>query len=105
MAAPLAAGHGPGAFVAVALFDVLPDLSGWLHIGVLAARRGAGRLSLLAWYGFRRPTGADAKRRLERESGLDHRPLTAIEDNSRSAAAIPTPRPYGAPIGSASALR
>lgn len=69
------------AFVAVALFDVLPDLSGWFHVGVLAgfavALAGA---AFLVWYGFRRPTGADAKRRLERESGLDHRPLTAIED-------------------------
>lgn len=69
------------AFIAVALFDVLPDLSGWVHIGVLAGF-GAALVgsALLAWYGFRRPTGADAKRRLERESGLDHRPLTAIED-------------------------
>ncbi len=69
------------AFIAVALFDVLPDLSGWLHTGILAGF-GAGLLAsiVLAWRGFRRPTGADAKRRLERSSGLDHRPLTAIED-------------------------
>ena len=68
-------------FVAVALFDVLPDLSGWFHTGILAGF-GVALLgsAFLAWYGFRRPTGADAKRRLERESGLDHRPLTAIED-------------------------
>lgn len=69
------------AFVAVALFDVLPDLSGGVHVAILA---GFG-LALLgsvwfAWRGFRGPTGSDAKRRLERESGLDHRPLTAIED-------------------------
>jgi uncharacterized protein (TIGR02302 family) len=70
-----------GAFVAVALFDVLPDLSGWLHTGILAGFAAAFALAVfLAWYGFRRPTGSDAKRRLERESGLDHRPLTAIED-------------------------
>jgi len=69
------------AFVAVALFDVLPDLSGWLHTGILAAF-GVGLLAsvVMAWRGFHRPTGADAKRRLERASGLDHRPLTAIED-------------------------
>jgi len=69
------------AFVAVALFDVLPDLSGWFHVGVLAGFGVALAGSIfLAWYGFRRPTSSDAKRRLERESGLDHRPLTAIED-------------------------
>ena len=69
------------AFIAVALFDILPDLSGWLHIGILAGFGVAlAGSAFFAWYGFRRPTGADAKRRLERESGLDHRPLTAIED-------------------------
>jgi uncharacterized protein (TIGR02302 family) len=69
------------AFIAVALFDILPDLSGWLHIGILAGFGVAlAGSAFLAWHGFRRPTGADAKRRLERESGLDHRPLTAIED-------------------------
>ncbi len=69
------------AFVAVALFDVLPDLSGWIHVGVLAGFAAAlAGSAFLAWYGFRRPTGADAKRRLERASGLEHRPLTAIED-------------------------
>jgi uncharacterized protein (TIGR02302 family) len=69
------------AFIAVALFDVLPDLSGWFHLGVLAGFAVAlAGSAFLAWYGFRRPTSADAKRRLERESGLDHRPLTAIED-------------------------
>ncbi|MCW5774625.1 MAG: DUF4175 family protein, partial [Rhodospirillaceae bacterium] len=69
------------AFVAVALFDVLPDLSGALHVAILA---GFGLALLVsawfAWRGFRRPTASDAKRRLERESGLDHRPLTAAED-------------------------
>ena len=69
------------AFVAVALFDVLPDLSGWFHTGVLAGFGAAFAAAVFfAWYGFRRPTEADAKRRLERASGLDHRPLTAIED-------------------------
>lgn len=69
------------AFIAVALFDVLPDLSGWLHTGILAGFGVAFLASLwLAWRGFHGPTGSDAKRRLERSSGLDHRPLTAIED-------------------------
>lgn len=69
------------AFVAVALFDILPDLSGWFHVGVLAGFGAAFAASIFfAWYGFSGPTTSDAKRRLERESGLDHRPLTAIED-------------------------
>lgn len=69
------------AFIAVALFDVLPDLSGWLHVGILAGFGAAlAGAVFLAWFGFRHPTSADAKRRLERSSGLDHRPLTAIED-------------------------
>jgi uncharacterized protein (TIGR02302 family) len=69
------------AFIAVALFDVLPDLSGELHIVILAgfALALAGS-AWLAWHGFRSPSSTDAKRRLERESGLAHRPLTAIED-------------------------
>lgn len=69
------------AFVAVALFDILPDLSGWLHVSILAGFGVAFLAStFLAWRGFHRPTGFEAKRRLERESGLDHRPLTAMED-------------------------
>ena len=69
------------AFVAVALFDVLPDLSGWLHTGILAGFGMAFLASIwLAWRGFHSPTNSDAKRRLERSSGLDHRALTAIED-------------------------
>src|SRR3546814_434604 len=69
-----------GAFLAVALFDVLPALSGWLHSAVLAAFA----LALVAAVAFavRRislPDSRAAKRRLERDSGLDHRPLTALD--------------------------
>jgi uncharacterized protein (TIGR02302 family) len=70
-----------GAFIAVALSDVLPDLSGWTHSAALGAFGAALLASLwFAWRGFRSPSSGDAKRRLERESGLAHRPLTTIED-------------------------
>ncbi len=71
-----------GLFLALALLDVLPLLPGWLHLGVLAAfaaalaalgRRAAARF---AW-----PRPDEAARRLERDSGLSHRPLAALADS------------------------
>jgi uncharacterized protein (TIGR02302 family) len=70
-----------GLFVAFALFDVAPALPGWLHGLVLAAT--AGGLSFLLVRGALRlklPTADEAARRLERDSGLDHRPLAALGD-------------------------
>ena len=70
-----------GLFIAMALFNVLPSLGGWLHALVLllfAAAFGAA-----VWYGIRRirlPDGTAALRRLERDSGLTHRPLAALRD-------------------------
>lgn len=70
-----------GLFVAVALSGLLPALSGWLHslalavfaVALLAALvHAARRISL--------PDERAGKRRLERDSGLDHRPLTALDD-------------------------
>lgn len=68
-------------FLALAFFDVVPDLPGWQHSAILAAF-GLGFVAAL-WYATRRfafPTAHEAKRRLERETGLDHRPLSAAED-------------------------
>lgn len=67
-------------FLALALFDVLPRLGGWVHLGVLLAFAAA-----LAWAGRRlfryAPPGPDrAERRLEEDSGLAHRPLAALKD-------------------------
>ena len=79
-----------GVFVAVALLDLLPALPGWLHALVLfaflaafvaAVRYGAG--------GFRLVDRAEARRRIERDSGLDHRPLAALDD--RLATGVETP--------------
>jgi uncharacterized protein (TIGR02302 family) len=69
-------------FVSLALLDVLPSLPGWAHavllgvFGILliaAVVRGIARFIL--------PGQNDGKRRLELASGLNHRPLTAIDDS------------------------
>ena len=75
-----------GLFIAIALFNVLPSLGGWLHALVLllfAAAFGAA-----VWYAVRRirlPDGTAALRRLERDSGLTHRPLAALRDTMAGA--------------------
>lgn len=70
-----------GAFIALALFNILPLLPGWLHALVLlgfaaafliAARRSLRHLGV--------PSAASATRRLETDSGLAHRPLVTMED-------------------------
>lgn len=70
-----------GAFLALALFNVLPLLPGWLHLAVLAGFAAA--LAAVLWRGFRGfawPDEAAARRRLEHDSGLPHRPLHALRD-------------------------
>jgi uncharacterized protein (TIGR02302 family) len=70
-----------GAFVAVALSGLLPTLDGWLHSAVLAGFGLAFLAALvLAARRIRLPDEQAGKRRLERDSGLDHRPLTALDD-------------------------
>ncbi|MEQ9608015.1 MAG: DUF4175 family protein, partial [Kiloniellaceae bacterium] len=70
-----------GLFLAVALSGLLPALSGWLHSLALAAFAVALGAALV--HAARRislPDELAGKRRLERDSGLDHRPLTALDD-------------------------
>jgi len=70
-----------GAFLALALFNVLPMLPGWLHMAVLVAL--AGGIAVTLWRGFRGfalPDEAAARRRLERDTGLPHRPLHVLRD-------------------------
>src|SRR5260221_6888996 len=70
-----------GLFLVLALADVFRRLRGWLHAALLAAFAGGilWALGRLAWR-LRRPDVAAARRRLERASGLAHRPLTALAD-------------------------
>ncbi len=77
-----------GAYAAAALLG-LPDLlPPWPRLALLAAVAAAA--AWLAWRGLRRLRAPDADgvdRRLERVSGLRHRPLAALEDRP----AAPTP--------------
>jgi uncharacterized protein (TIGR02302 family) len=70
-----------GAGLAAALFDILPLLPGAVHAALLAlwalALVVAGVRGL---YSIRLPGHAAARRRVERASGLGHRPLQALED-------------------------
>ncbi len=68
-------------FLVLALFDLPEQLPGWLHLAVLTIFAGA--FLGFAFDGLRRfrlPSLTGARRRIERESGLAHRPLAALED-------------------------
>ena len=70
-----------GLFTALALMEAPPALPGPWHAGLLALF--AALLGGALWHGFRRwrsPDGAAARRRLERDSDLPHRPLRTLED-------------------------
>ena len=73
-----------GVFAVMALFDILPALPGIAHAGVLALL-GLGLAAAVAW-GIRAvglgaaPDVEAARRRIERSSGLAHRPLQALAD-------------------------
>ncbi len=71
-----------GGFLALALFDLLPALPAWLHAAVLL-----GFAVALAWAlrralrQMRLPGEGEALRRLERDSGFAHRPLSGLSDD------------------------
>lgn len=70
-----------GGFAALALFNLLPHLPGWLHAAVLAALLGAFAATLaLGARRLRLPDSSETRRRLERDSGIPHRPLSALHD-------------------------
>ena len=79
-------------FAALALFDVLPLLPGWLHAAVLVAFVAA--LGYFVWR-LRRlaaPGLAQARRRIERDSGFAHRPLQGLADTLEAGAEDPVAR-------------
>ncbi|MFN6954427.1 MAG: DUF4175 family protein, partial [Acetobacteraceae bacterium] len=70
-----------GVFLAAALLGLPQLLPGPAHAALLLA--AAALFGLALWRGVRRlprPGRAEAARRLERDSGLTHRPISAIED-------------------------
>jgi len=71
-----------GAFIlALVLMDLLPALPGWLHVLTLVALlAGWAAATTRALTGFRWPTPAAAKARLEQAAATPHRPLTAVQD-------------------------
>ncbi len=70
-----------GTFVALALLDVLPVLPPALHALVLFVMVAAFVLGVRnALVGLAPIQRREARNRLERDSGLSHRPLTALED-------------------------
>jgi len=70
-----------GLFLVLALLDLPQRLPGMLHILLLLGFAGiAGWLGWRGFHDFRPPGEADAERRLERASGLRHRPLATLSD-------------------------
>jgi len=68
-------------FVAAAHLDLFAGLDPWMHTGLLAVLAFA--LAGLAWWRLREfawPAREAAIRRLERDSGVPHRPLVAVQD-------------------------
>jgi len=79
-----------GIFLALALGDRLPDLPGPAHAAVLVAFVGAFAWTLRrAARSFRAPDSQAGRRRIERDSGLAHRPLSALEDELAGGRAHP----------------
>ena len=70
-----------GLFAALALFNFFAFLPTWLHVAILGAFALAGMLAGgFAAGGIAPISRAAARRRLELDSGLAHRPLAALED-------------------------
>ncbi len=77
-----------GAYMLLALTDILPLIAGWLHALILAAFAAA--VLGLGWRQLRRlrlPDRGATLRRLERANDLRHRPLDAVSDRLEAGAA------------------
>ncbi len=79
-----------GLFLVLALADLFRAVPGWLHAVVLAifAAGVIAALGRAAWR-IRLPGIVAARRRLERASGLAHRPLTALADRLANGSSDP----------------
>ncbi len=70
-----------GLFLTVALLDLLPGLAGIWHLTALVVfAAGFGFLCYRGAVGLRSADETMARRRIENDSGLKHRPLSAIDD-------------------------
>ena len=70
-----------GAFLGLALMGVPPLLGGWLHLALMGLFAAAFIAALrIGFLGLRKPTPAEARRRLELQNELAHRPLAVMED-------------------------
>lgn len=79
-----------GLFLAVAWMGLFVHLSPWLHVPLLlTALGGVGYLVRQGLRSLRLPTEADARRRLERDSRLAHRPLSQLQDGIAGGAGDP----------------
>jgi uncharacterized protein (TIGR02302 family) len=69
-------------FLALALFDGTALIPGWLHVLILAGFASAALRVLIHLARLPKPTEDEAARRLERDSGVAHRPLAVLEDQA-----------------------
>ena len=70
-----------GLFASVVLLDILPLLPGWLHFVLLGGFVAAfGATSALFVRRVAMPRRAEVRHRLESDSGLQHRPLSSLEE-------------------------
>ena len=82
-----------GTFAALALLDFFAALAGWLHAVVLAA--AAVCFGYALYRAFKLlvvPSHLEALRRIEKASGLEHRPLEALQDTLPPGQDDPTTR-------------
>lgn len=80
-----------GLFVGVALLDGFAVLPAWLHAVFLVAT--VGLIGLALYRGVRTlvwPSRSEALRRIEQASGLEHRPLEALQDKLPDGISDPT---------------
>jgi uncharacterized protein (TIGR02302 family) len=77
-------------FIAAAHLDFFSGLDPWVHTGLLITL--AAGFAGLAWWQLRNfawPAREEAVRRLERDSGIPHRPLVAVQDRLATGEADP----------------